>query len=88
MFEYIYVYFRIYSLTSIGILHGVAGPGAILGVLPAVEMQSWRASTCYLGIYIKGCVFDFQFKYRYNTDHSFCKLTSNLFQQTLLSLHR
>lgn len=33
----------------IGILHGFAGPGAILGVLPAVEMQSWRASTCYLG---------------------------------------
>lgn len=32
----------------IGVLHGVAGPGAILGVLPAVEMQSWRASTCYL----------------------------------------
>mmetsp|Transcript_9661 Transcript_9661/g.9447 ORF Transcript_9661/g.9447 Transcript_9661/m.9447 type:complete len:316 (-) Transcript_9661:71-1018(-) len=36
----------------IGILHGVAGPGAILGVLPAVEMQSWRASTCYLGSFI------------------------------------
>ena len=32
----------------IGMLHGVAGPGAILGVLPAVEMQSWKASTCYL----------------------------------------
>lgn len=32
----------------IGVLHGVAGPGAILGVLPAVEMQSWRASTIYL----------------------------------------
>ena len=37
---------------SIGILHGVAGPGAILGVLPAVEMQSWKASTCYLGSFI------------------------------------
>jgi uncharacterized membrane protein YsdA (DUF1294 family) len=36
----------------IGVLHGVAGPGAILGVLPAVEMQSWRASSCYLGSFI------------------------------------
>ena len=32
----------------IGVLHGVAGPGAILGVLPAVGMQSWRASSLYL----------------------------------------
>lgn len=37
---------------SIGVLHGVAGPGAILGVLPAVEMQSWRASTLYLGSFV------------------------------------
>lgn len=37
---------------SIGVLHGVAGPGAILGVLPAVEMQSWKASSCYLGAFI------------------------------------
>ena len=37
---------------AIGVLHGVAGPGAILGVLPAVEMQSWRASTCYLGSFV------------------------------------
>ena len=36
----------------IGILHGVAGPGAILGVLPAVEMQSLRASSIYLGSFI------------------------------------
>jgi ABC-type nickel/cobalt efflux system permease component RcnA len=36
----------------IGVLHGVAGPGAILGVLPAVEMQSWRASFCYLSSFI------------------------------------
>lgn len=37
---------------SIGILHGVAGPGGILGVLPAVEMRSWRSSTLYLGSFI------------------------------------
>lgn len=37
---------------SIGLLHGVAGPGAILGVLPAVEMQNWRYSFVYLGAFI------------------------------------
>jgi hypothetical protein len=37
---------------SIGLLHGVAGPGGILGVLPAVEMQNWRYSCVYLGSFI------------------------------------
>lgn len=37
---------------SIGILHGVAGPGGILGVLPAVEMTSWQASIVYLGSFV------------------------------------
>jgi hypothetical protein len=37
---------------SIGILHGAAGPGAILGVLPAVEMQSLAASSTYLGSFV------------------------------------
>ena len=37
---------------SIGLLHGVAGPGGILGVLPAVEMQNWRSSFLYLGTFI------------------------------------
>ena len=32
----------------IGLLHGVAGPGAILGVLPAIEMQSYISSFTYL----------------------------------------
>lgn len=32
----------------IGIVHGIAGPGAILGVLPAVEMRNWRSSFVYL----------------------------------------
>ena len=35
-----------------GLLHGVAGPGGILGVLPAVEMQHWQSSTLYLGTFI------------------------------------
>jgi len=37
---------------SIGLLHGVAGPGGILGVLPAVEMQNWQSSCLYLGTFI------------------------------------
>lgn len=37
---------------SIGLLHGVAGPGGILGVLPAVEMQNYRSSFMYLGSFI------------------------------------
>lgn len=37
---------------SIGILHGVAGPGGILGVLPAVEMQNWMSSAIYLGTFV------------------------------------
>jgi hypothetical protein len=42
---------RLISFT-IGILHGAAGPGAILGVLPAVEMQSWTASSTYLFAFV------------------------------------
>lgn len=37
---------------SVGLLHGVAGPGAILGVLPAVEMQNLRSSVLYLGAFV------------------------------------
>ena len=37
---------------TIGMLHGIAGPGGVLGVLPAVEMQNWRASTVYLGSFV------------------------------------
>lgn len=36
----------------IGLLHGVAGPGGILGVLPAVEMQRWQNSVLYLSSFI------------------------------------
>jgi hypothetical protein len=42
---------RVASL-AIGILHGIAGPGGILGVLPAVEMIHWESSACYLGSFI------------------------------------
>ena len=37
---------------SIGLLHGVAGPGGVLGVLPAVELRNWQLSTVYLGSFI------------------------------------
>lgn len=36
----------------IGTLHGIAGPGAILGVLPAVEMHSLKSSSIYLGSFV------------------------------------
>ena len=37
---------------AIGVLHGVAGPGGVLGVLPAVEMAHWQSSTLYLAAFI------------------------------------
>ena len=45
----------------IGLVHGVAGPGGILGVLPAVQLADWGQSSCYLGafcvtsILVMGC---------------------------------
>lgn len=36
----------------IGVIHGVAGPGGILGVLPAVEMTNISSSVIYLGSFI------------------------------------
>jgi hypothetical protein len=44
---------RVVSL-AMGLLHGVAGPGGILGVLPAVEMQHWQSSTIYLSSFVIG----------------------------------
>jgi len=37
---------------SVGLLHGIAGPGGVLGVIPAVEMQRWTSSVLYLGSFI------------------------------------
>lgn len=34
-----------------GVIHGVAGPGGVLGVLPAVEMQDPKAAIIYLGTF-------------------------------------
>lgn len=41
-----------YLSFGIGLLHGIAGPGGILGVIPAVEMQKWTSSFLYLGSFI------------------------------------
>ncbi len=32
----------------IGIVHGVAGPGGVLGVIPAVQLHNWKLATFYL----------------------------------------
>lgn len=36
---------------GIGIIHGVAGPGGVLGVLPAMQLKNWKKSTLYLGFF-------------------------------------
>ena len=32
----------------VGVVHGVAGPGGVLGVIPAVNLHDWRLATVYL----------------------------------------
>jgi hypothetical protein len=34
-----------------GVIHGLAGPGGILGVIPAVQLHNWRLATLYLGCF-------------------------------------
>jgi hypothetical protein len=32
-----------------GIIHGLAGPGGVLGVIPAVQLHNWKLASLYLG---------------------------------------
>jgi hypothetical protein len=34
-----------------GIIHGLAGPGGVLGVIPAVQLHNWKLATLYLGCF-------------------------------------
>lgn len=42
---------RVASL-FMGILHGFAGPGGVLAVLPTVEMTRWQSACIYLGSFV------------------------------------
>lgn len=35
----------------IGIVHGLAGPGGVLGVIPAVQLQNWKLASLYLACF-------------------------------------
>jgi predicted membrane protein len=35
----------------LGILHGFAGSGGVLGVVPAVQLHDWKLATLYLGTF-------------------------------------
>lgn len=34
-----------------GLIHGLAGPGGVLGVIPAIELHNWRLASLYLGVF-------------------------------------
>jgi len=34
-----------------GIIHGMAGPGGVLGVIPAVQLHNWKLASIYLGCF-------------------------------------
>jgi hypothetical protein len=44
-------FLRALLAVCIGIIHGVAGPGGVLGVMPAVQLQNWGLAYLYLGCF-------------------------------------
>lgn len=45
------------AAVGIGIVHGIAGPGGVLGVLPAVELHSVKLASVYLGSFCVTSIF-------------------------------
>jgi hypothetical protein len=39
-----------------GLIHGMAGPGGVLGVIPAVQLHNWRLACIYLGAFCSSSI--------------------------------
>ncbi|KAG7346614.1 hypothetical protein IV203_005683 [Nitzschia inconspicua] len=62
-----------------GIIHGLAGPGGVLGIIPAVQLHNWKLAICYLGSFcISSTITMGVFACTYGTISSFLGYHKNL----------